>query len=205
MEVGQRFYYLEIPGKPPLMNHGPDGRTRPRRKSRLGLTLDFRADRIRLSLYLSEIRAQEIAVKLRRQVHAGAVVAHLRRSLERGIDASLAGRSSRLKIIHESIAPREWLAALQRLPSIVLRTLAGRLKQWVVGGLAELLPAECADVHRVDRGPGRRDHPRRHHRRSTRVRATAPGASRQRRFAEQLANPGGQAVRLRPRCPGACR
>lgn len=139
MEVGQRFYFLEIPGKTPLMNHGPDGRTRRRRKTRLRLTLDFRANRIRLSLYLSEIRAQEIAVKLRRQVHAGAVVARLRHSLERGIDASLAGRSSRLKIIHESIAPRDWRIALQRLPSIVLRTLAGRLKQWTVGGLSEFL------------------------------------------------------------------
>jgi hypothetical protein len=137
MEVGQRFYYLEIPGKPPLMNHGPDGRTRPRRKSRLGLTLDFRANRIALSLYLSEIRSQDIAVKLRRQTHAGAVVATLRRSLERGIDASLGGKSSRLKVIHESIAPQEWRTALSRLPSIVLRTMAGRLKEWAVGGLAE--------------------------------------------------------------------
>ena len=138
-EVGQRFYYLEIPGKRPLMTPGPDGRTRPRRRTRVSLALDFRGNQIRVYLYLSEIRAQELAVKLRQRSHLGAVMAYLARYVERGVRSALTGGFGRVKIIHEAVTPRGWLDALQRLPSVVPRILVGRLREWVVTGLAEHL------------------------------------------------------------------
>jgi hypothetical protein len=138
-DVGQRFYYLEVSGKRPLMTTGPDGRARPRRRSRVRLTLDFRGNQIRVSLYLSEVRAQELAVKLRQRVHLGAVMTSLGRILERGIQTALARGLGRVKIIHEALIPGEWSDALRRLPSLVPRVLAGRLQEWVLRAIADHL------------------------------------------------------------------
>jgi hypothetical protein len=145
-DVGQRFYYLEVPGKRPLMTPGPDGRTRPRRRTRVSLTLDFRGNQILVYLYLSEIRAQELAVKLRQRAHLGAVVAFLGRHLERGMRSALTSGFGRVKIIHEAVTPCGWLDALQRLPSLVPRVLAGRLREWVVTGLADHLKQHAQQI-----------------------------------------------------------
>jgi hypothetical protein len=138
-DVGQRFFFLEIPGRRPLMASGADGRARPRRRSRVSLTLDFRGNQILVYLYLSEVRAQELAVKLRQRVHPGTVVAYLGRHAERGLRRALTRGLRRVKIIHEAVTPDRWLEALQRLPSLVPRMLLGRLREWVVRGLAEHL------------------------------------------------------------------
>ncbi|OGF58665.1 MAG: hypothetical protein A2Y62_03935 [Candidatus Fischerbacteria bacterium RBG_13_37_8] len=138
-EVGQRFYYLEIPGKRPLMTSEPSGRSAIRHKTRVILVLDFRGNQIRLSLYLSEIRAQEIALKLRQQEHTGAIAVYLGKILERGLNAALKGGFGSLKIIHESVTPDRWAKALQRLPVFVTQTLLSQLQQWVLKELPAFL------------------------------------------------------------------
>lgn len=138
-ETGQRFYYLEIPGKRPLPAAGPGGRARIRRRSRVRLVLDFPGDQIRVFLYLSELRAQQIAVKLRGQAHVGQVASFLNGMIERGLRSVLAGGFGRLQIIHEAVTPDQWLPALQRLPSLVPQVLLRRLNEWVLRALSEQL------------------------------------------------------------------
>ncbi|MBC8019043.1 MAG: hypothetical protein H7X83_11065 [Verrucomicrobia bacterium] len=137
--VGQRLYYLEIPGKRPLMIPGSDGRTAARRSTKLRLVLDFPKNEIRVRLFLSEIRAQEIAVKLRQHAHIGTVAARLGRILERGLRRAFIGGFGRLKIVHEAVMPDQWVGALRRLPSLVPQVLMGRLQEWILKGLADHL------------------------------------------------------------------
>lgn len=138
-QVGQRFYYLEIPGKRPLMIPEPGGRATARRSTRVRLILDFPKNEIRVRLFLSEIRAQEIAVKLRQHAHIGTVAARLGRIAERGVRRALIGGFGRLKIVHEAVTPDQWAGALRRLPSFVPQVLMGRLQEWVLKGLADHL------------------------------------------------------------------
>jgi hypothetical protein len=135
-EAGQRYYYLEIPGKRPLAAPGPAGSAPRRRPTRLRLILDFPKNEIRVALFLSEIRAQEVAVKLRQRAHIGVVVAHLQGFVERGLRRALGGGYGRLKIVHEAVTPDQWTSAFRRVPSVVTQALTGRLNQWVLTGLA---------------------------------------------------------------------
>ena len=137
--VGQRFYYLEIPGKRPLMIPGPAGRAKGRRPTQVRLILHFPKNEIRVYLFLSEIRAQEIAVKLRQHAHMGAVTTRLRGLIERGLRSALRGSFGRLKIVHEAVTPDQWLGALRRLPSLVPQVLLGRMTEWVVKGISDNL------------------------------------------------------------------
>lgn len=137
--VGQRFYYLEVPGKRPLMAPVMPDKIKMRRPTKTRVILDFPRNQIKVHIFLSEIRAQEIAVKLRQHTHIGTVTAHLRRPVERGLRRALIDSSGRLKIIHEAVTPDQWSSAFQRLPSLVPRILLGRLNEWVLKGLSEHL------------------------------------------------------------------
>lgn len=140
-QVGQRFYYLEIPGRRLLTVTGPDGRTKRRRPTRLRLILDFPKNEIRTYLFLSEIRAQEVAVKLRQRTHTGMVAARLSRIIERGLHRALRGTYGRLKIIHEAVTPDQFQGAraFRRLPSLIPQVLLGRLREWVTKALSDQL------------------------------------------------------------------
>ena len=138
-DVGQRLYYLEVPGKRPLMTTDPGGRRKMRRRTGVRLTLDFRNNQIRIFLYLSEIRAQQLAVKLRQQAHVGMITTQMGRLIEHGMQKALRGGFGRLKIIHEAVTPDQWLGAIQRLPSLVTRILLSRLNEWVIKGLSDNL------------------------------------------------------------------
>jgi hypothetical protein len=138
-DAGRRLYYLEIPGKRPLTTPGPGGQSIIRRRTRVSLKLNFPANHILVRLYLSEKRAQELAVKLRQQSHLGAVIAHLRGVLERGLRSALTRGFGRLKIVHEAVTPDNVLGALRRLPSLVPQALCGRVLEWVIKGLSDYL------------------------------------------------------------------
>jgi hypothetical protein len=138
-QVGQRFYYLEIPGKRPLTVPTPGGRAQVRHRTRSQFVFKFRENKIIVYLFLSEIRAQEIAVKLRQHAHLGVVTARLRRIIERGVRKAFAGNRGRLKLIHEAVTPGQSVDALKRLPSVVPQVLKGRLTEWIVKGLADHL------------------------------------------------------------------
>jgi hypothetical protein len=138
-QVGQRFYYLEIPGKRTLTIPGKTGQAKGRRPTGVRLILNFPKNEIRVYLFLSEIRAQEIAVKLRQHAHVGMVASRLRQFIDRGLSSALKGKFGRLKIVHEAVTPDQWFGALRRLPSLVVQVLKGRLTEWVVKGLSDHL------------------------------------------------------------------
>jgi len=144
--VGQRLYYFEIPGKHPLTVPGPVGQAQVRRPTRARLILDFPKNEGSIYLFLSEIRAQEIAVKLRQHAHIGVVMARLRRIIDRGLGKAFAGKFGRLKIIHEAVTPDHWLGALRRLPSLVPQVLRGRLTEWAVKGLSDHLKQRTEEL-----------------------------------------------------------
>jgi hypothetical protein len=120
--------------------------------SRVNVDLDFRNNQIRIYLYLSEIRAQNISVKLRAQTHAGSVAAGLGKMLELGIRRSLIDGFG-LKIIHESVTPGQWLEALKRLPSQAQTLLFGRMMEWTLKGLNEQLKQHSQQFIAATEGP----------------------------------------------------
>lgn len=142
---GQRFYYLEVPGKRPLTATDPSGKTAPRRRTKLRLIFDFPKNEIRACLFLSEVRAQEIAVKLRQNGHPGIVITRFAQILERRIERALAGRYGRLKLIHETTTPDQWLGKLKQLPALLPQMIAGRLKAWLLKGLSDYLKQHGRD------------------------------------------------------------
>ena len=138
-QVGQRFYYLEIPGKRPLMVPAPGARPHVRHRSRSRFIFHFPKNEIIARLYLSEIRAQEIAVKLRQHGHLGQVIDRLRRFIGRGVSRAFAANLGLLKIVHGAVIPGQAKDALNRLPSLVPQVLRGKVTEWVVKGLADHL------------------------------------------------------------------
>jgi hypothetical protein len=148
-QVGQRFYYLEIPGKRPLMVPIPGGRTHVRHRSRSRIIFHFPKNEIIARLYLSEIRAQQIAVKLRQHAHMGTVAERLRRFIERGVNRAFAANLGRLKIIHGAVIPGRPVDALNRLPSLVPQVLRGRVTEWLVKGVADHLQKHAQEFIRA--------------------------------------------------------
>lgn len=138
-QVGQRFYYLEIPGKRPLMVPVPGGRPQARQRSRSRITLHFPKNEIIARLYLSEIRAQHVAVKLRQHAHLGTVAERLRRFIHRGVNLAFAASLGQLKIVHGAVIPGRPMDALGRLPSLVPKVLRARVTEWLVKGLTDHL------------------------------------------------------------------
>lgn len=140
---GQRLYYLEIPAKRALTTPGPNGRSKIRRRTRVSLKLDFPGNQIVIRMYLSEKRAQELALKLRQQAHLGFAMTQLQGVLERGLRGALSRGFGRLKIIHEAALPGRLLGALQRLPAFVPQVLKGRLIEWAIKGLEGYLKQQA--------------------------------------------------------------
>ncbi|MFZ0134390.1 MAG: hypothetical protein WAK95_17770 [Desulfobacterales bacterium] len=148
-QVGQRFYYLEIPGKRPLTVPMPEGRAHVRHRSRTRIVFHFPKNEIIARLYLSEIRAQEIAVKLRQHGHMGVVMERLRRFVDRGVNRAFSANRGRLKIIHGTVVPGQPVDALKRLPTLVLQVFRGRLTEWLVKGLADHIQKHAQEFIRA--------------------------------------------------------
>jgi hypothetical protein len=148
-QVGQRFYYLELPGKRPLMVPRPGGRTHLRHRSHGRLIFHFPKNEIVARLYLSEIRAHEIAVKLRQHGHMGVVMERLRRFIAHRVNRAFAANLGQLKIVHGAVIPGQPVNALNRLPSVVPQHLRGRVTEWVVKGLADHLQRHAQEFIRA--------------------------------------------------------
>jgi len=148
VQVGQRFYFLEIPGAKVVMRPTPAAPARRAaapggvvtpvpapsaaatiaRPSQLNVTLDFRARRIQVFEFLSDADSQSIAQKLRTSAPASAIMTALKVHLRIGLETILSGRPSRaLRIVRE--VPSE-----QALPVGVVAAL-----RWVGQKLAKML------------------------------------------------------------------
>ncbi|HEX9945395.1 MAG TPA: hypothetical protein VGG03_25570 [Thermoanaerobaculia bacterium] len=137
--VGQRLYHLSIPGRRLLTAPGRDGRPHPRRLGGLRVTLDGPKNEIRLCTFLSEVKAQRLAVRLRRQSHPGAVAAGFQKYVGRRLAPILRGeRPARIRVVQAGLTPGEALgAALKRLPPEVSGALTAKLQEYLVSAFAE--------------------------------------------------------------------
>ena len=104
--AGQRLFHLAIPGRRPLTIPGRSGRRRVRRLFHINVTLDAPQDQIRVCIYISEVKAQKLAVRLRQQSHAGSLTVGFNKIVARRLPRILHGhRPRRLRIVHPGIPP----------------------------------------------------------------------------------------------------
>jgi hypothetical protein len=135
---GQRLFYMAV-GRRPVTAIGRAGRRRVRRLVRVHAILDIPRDQIRLCVFLSEVKAQRLAVKLRQQSHVGTMAVAFKKLLGRRLPPILRGkRPRRLRIVHPGVAPGVAPGAvLQRLPAIVPEVFISKLQEWLVAAFAE--------------------------------------------------------------------
>jgi len=141
--VGQRFYFLEIPGARVRMapRYGAKG-TRPARSSQPKVVLDFPKREIRVFLYFAEADAQKVTAQVRQKAPAAALLASLK-----GIYDTMAKRVSKdplgaVKVIHEA-APLESMES--PLVSSVMRAIGNvvsdKAREWLLEALRRELSA----------------------------------------------------------------
>lgn len=131
--VGQRFYYLEIPGARVRLvpRHEVPG-TRPARSSQPRVVLDLLKRELRVFLYLSEADAQTLTGQLRQRAPVAALLAALRGVFGAMFRRVAADPTAAVKIIHES-APTEShesgiVATVKRT---IGRVLGDKAQEWV--------------------------------------------------------------------------
>ncbi len=135
--VGQRFYYLEIPGAKLQMSPIRGASAMLMRGGSGKLTLDFPRHQIRFCLFLSESDAQNISMKLRQKLPVGSVMTLLRSMLNSSLPSVLsANATGQIKIIHEAIPPQLSRRALSELAQPVKSKLMMRLQDWLGKGLS---------------------------------------------------------------------
>ena len=133
--VGQRLYRIAIPGRRLLVAPGADGRPRPRKSGSVRVTLDVPGDQVRISLFFGEVRAQRLAVRLRKQAHAGSVATGFRKFFLRRLGPILRGERPRgIQVLQPGLPPGD---ALKRLPPEVIAALTAKLQECVVSAFAE--------------------------------------------------------------------
>jgi hypothetical protein len=135
---GQRLYHLAIPGARSLIVPGVAGRRRVRRLSHLNVVLDGAKDEVRVTVFLSETRAQKLAVRLRQQSHAGALAVGFHKFLARRLGPVFAGRyRRRLRIVHAGVTPGQPSGhSLQQLPPDLVRLFAAKMREWLTHAFA---------------------------------------------------------------------
>jgi hypothetical protein len=134
---GQRVYHLAMGRRP--VTAAAAGRRRVRRLAHVDMTLDTMRDQVRVSVFLSEVKAQRLAVRLRQQSHAGALAVGFHKLLARRLPPILHGRRPRrLRIVHPAVPPGGASATvLGRLPAIVPQVLIAKLQHWLVEAFSE--------------------------------------------------------------------
>ena len=144
MAAGQRLFHLAIPGRRPLTIPGRAGRRRVRRLFHINVTLDAPQDQIRVCIYISEVKAQKLAVRLRQQSHAGTLTVSFSKIVARRLPGILHGhRPRRLRIVHPQIQPGQSAqAVLQKLPAIIPQVFITKMQEWLVQGFSEFIKTQ---------------------------------------------------------------
>lgn len=143
---GQRFYRLHVPGA--RSPYGSKKAQRARRAMHVNLQLDGVKDEIRLTVFLSEAKAQKLAVRLRQGTHRGVLSSAFHRSLGSRLDAIVEGRAPRrFRLVHAALRPGQSPALLLRnLPRASALLFSARLQAWLVQGFSELIKNDAARV-----------------------------------------------------------
>jgi hypothetical protein len=102
------------------------------------VVLDGIKDELRVTLFLSEHRAQKLAVRLRQQAHPGLLAVAFHKFLARRLTAVLAGRHRRrLRIVQAGVTPGQPGGhSLHGLPENLARLFAARAHEWLTQAFA---------------------------------------------------------------------
>jgi hypothetical protein len=138
--TGQRFYQLELEGaRAAAARPAPPARG-VRRSTRLSISFRFKADEIRVRLYLSEADAQALtAVVGQGPAAAGPLVRMLMSRIDAGVrDALLGLHPRRVRFIHEAV-PQDYQlgSAVTRLPVSLRQWLATLIRRWLHATVTE--------------------------------------------------------------------
>jgi hypothetical protein len=138
--TGQRFYQLEMPSaRPAAARPAPAGRG-VRRSTRLSISFRFKADEIRVRLFLSEADAQSLAARVGKgAAAAGPLTRMLLARIDAGVRDAFSGRyPRRLRFVHEAV-PQDYLmgSAVTRLPEPLRQWLTTLLRRWLHATVTE--------------------------------------------------------------------
>jgi hypothetical protein len=131
LAVGQRLYYLEVPGARPAGGRSSDA----------SVAIDLKANELRLAVYLSEADAQAISARLRRKEPVGASLAAIRRVYRAAVRAAVAGPRGRLRVVREAPDQEEFVGRLVKLAGNPSRLVARAIERWVAQAIARELRA----------------------------------------------------------------
>lgn len=135
---GQRVYHMAV-GHRPLTTSDAAGRRRARKLARVFVTLDVPNDAVRVGVFLSEVKAQRLAVRLRQHAHLGSLAVGFHKLLGRRLPHILHGRRpQRLRIVHPAVLPGASASAvLGRLPGMVPQVFILKMQEWLTAAFAE--------------------------------------------------------------------
>jgi hypothetical protein len=144
LAAGQRLYHLAILGRRPLSVPGMLGILKVRKLVRVHVTLDCPQDQVRVCVFISEVKAQRLAVRLRQQSHVGSLTVGFQKLMSRRLPPILHGqRRGRLRIVQAGIAPGPALdAALQKLPAVVPQVFIAKMQEWLAHGFSEFVKTQ---------------------------------------------------------------
>jgi hypothetical protein len=145
LAAGQRLFGLASRRRMLML---PGHHQRPRRRMRVYVTLDSVQDQVRVCVFLSEVRAQKLAARLRQASNLGLITAAFQEAIRSRLDRIFGGHApSRLRVVHAAMPPgRSPASAVQNLPPIATRTLVAKLQAWLVQGFAEFIKTQAPRV-----------------------------------------------------------
>jgi hypothetical protein len=137
---GERFYALRLRNAARM--------ARRRRPLHVRLVLDAVRDEARVCVYLSEVKAQRLAVRLRQQGHAGSIAASFDRWIAPRLVHLLTGHARhRMRIVHAGTQPGQTPATqAQRLTPSMARPFAEQLRGWLVQGFADAMKTQLPQI-----------------------------------------------------------
>ena len=146
LAAGQRLFHLAT-GARALTVPGAGRRPQLRRRFHLGVTLDPPNDRVRVCVFISEVKAQKLAIRLRNAAETGAVVAAFHRSMGCRLQGIFHGAapSGRLKVVHPALrqGPATRMA-IANLPEPVRQAFSAKLQEWLVLGFTEFAKMQAS-------------------------------------------------------------
>ena len=155
LAVGQRLFHLVIPGKRPLTVPGPWGRRLVPRLSHINVTLDFPGDQIRACIFISEVKGQKLAARVRRQSHLGSLTVGFNKFVARRLGPIMHGQSPRrLRVLHPGIPPGQPAESiLQKLPGNVPQVFVTKMQEWLVHGFSEFIKTQSQQFLKATEDP----------------------------------------------------
>jgi hypothetical protein len=139
LAAGQRLFHVAT-GRRMLMGH----KRRPHRLLHVNITLDAVQDQVRVCAFLSEVKAQRLASRLRQPSSLGSISAGFHRAIGRRLRYIFRGLApKRLHIVHAGMRPGQSPAlGLQNLPPNATKAFVEKLQAWLVPAFAEFIKTQ---------------------------------------------------------------